>query len=73
MTLLFQKQLDDESALSRSEDLTKPLCKCNEDLPYYATKYQDIFDQYQEGFYFFTGIGSADFKDVQMTIPNGAP
>ena len=55
------------------EDLTKPLYICNEDRPYYATQYQDNFDQYQEGFYFITGKRSAELKDVQMTILNGAP
>ena len=48
----FQKHLYDESALSRFEVLTKPLYICNEDRPYYATQYQDIFIQYPEGFNF---------------------
>ena len=40
----FQIQLFyDESALSRFEVLTKHLYKCNENRPYYATQYQDIF------------------------------
>ena len=39
----FQKHLYDETALSRFEVLTKPLHKCNEHRPYYATKYQDFF------------------------------
>ena len=47
-----QKHLYDESALSRFEVLTKPLYKCNEVRPYYATQYQDIFIQYQEGYNF---------------------
>ena len=37
----FQKHLYCESALSRFEVLTKPIIKCNEDRPYYATQYQD--------------------------------
>ena len=46
----FRKHLYDESALSRFEVLTKPIYKCNEDYPYYATQYQDNFMQYKEGF-----------------------
>ena len=38
----FQKHLYDYSALSLFEVLTKPIYKCNEDRPYYATQYQDI-------------------------------
>ena len=30
--------------------LTKPIYKCNEDRPCYATQYEDIFLQYKEGF-----------------------
>ena len=41
----LQKQFYDKSAFSRFEVLTKPLNKCNEDRPYYATQYQDIFIQ----------------------------
>ena len=69
----FQKHLCDESALSRFEVLTKPLHKCNEDHPYYATKYQDIFIQYNESFNFITGKASAEFKDTHLTDPQGAP
>ena len=69
----FQKHLYDESALSRFEVLTKPIHKCNEDRPYYATQYQHIFVQYKEGFNFVTGKASAEFKDVHVTIPEGAP
>ena len=41
----FRRHFYDESALSRFrfEVLTKPILKCNEDRPYYATQYQDIF------------------------------
>ena len=71
----FQKHLQDESALSRFEVLTNPLYKCNEDRAYYATQHQDIFVQYHEGlgFNFVTAKASAEFKDVHVTIPNGAP
>ena len=51
----FQKHLYGESALSRIEVLTKPLQKCNEDRPFYATQNQDIFVQCIEGFNFLTG------------------
>ena len=64
----FQKHLYDESALSRFEVLTKPIHKCNEDRPYYAH-----IVQYKEGFNFVTGKASAEFKDVHVTIPAGAP
>ena len=47
-SIRFQKHLYDESALSRFEVLTKPIYKCNEDRPYYATQYQDIFIQYKK-------------------------
>ena len=56
----FQKHLYDEPAFSSFENLTKPLCKCNEDCLYYATQYQDILVQYQEGFNFITGKASAE-------------
>ena len=69
----FQKHLYDESALSRFEVLTKPLYKCNEDRPYYATQYQDIFIQYKEVFNFVTGKPSSDFNDVHVTISDGPP
>ena len=68
----FQRHLYDESALFRFEVLTKPLHKCNEDRPYYATQYQDIFIQYNEGFKFLTGKASAECKDAHVTIPDGA-
>ena len=45
----FQKHLYNESKFSRFEVLTKPLYKCNEDRPYYATQYQYIFIQNREG------------------------
>ena len=48
----FQDHLYDESAFSRSEVLTKPLYKCNEDHPYYGSQYQVIFIQNKEGFKF---------------------
>ena len=70
-TSRFQKHLYDESALFRFEVLTKPLYKCNEDRPYYATKYQDIFMQYKEGFNFVTATPSSDFNDVHVTISDG--
>ena len=41
----FQKHSYDESTLSRFEVLTKLLHKCNEDRPYCATPYQNIFIQ----------------------------
>ena len=69
----FQKQLYGESAFSRIEVLTKPLQKCNEDRPYYATQNQDIFVQCIEGFNFLTGKASAEFKDTHVTVPEGAP
>ena len=50
-----------------------PLYKCIEAHPYYATQYQDIFFQYKEDFTFITGKASAEFKHVNMTIPNEAP
>ena len=69
----FQKHLFDESALSRFEVLTKPLYKCNEDRPYYATQYQDIFIQYREGFNFVSGRPSPDFDNTRVTVPDGPP
>ena len=39
----FQEHLYDESALSCFEVLKKPIHKCVEDWPYYATQYQDHF------------------------------
>ena len=69
----FQKQLYDESALPRFETITKPLCKCNEDRPYYATKNQDIFIQYKEGFNVISGTPSPDFENTHITVPNGRP
>ena len=69
----FQEHLYDESALSRFEVLTKPIYICNKDRPYYATQYQDIFIQYQEGFYFVSGKTSPDFDDIHITIPGGPP
>ena len=69
----FQKHPYDKSALSGFEVLTKPLIKCNEDCPIYATQYQVIFVQYQESFNFITSKASTDFKDQRITIPNGTP
>ena len=69
----FPKHPYDESALSRFEVLTKPLHKCNEDRPSFATQYQDIFIQYNEGFNFITGKSSAELKDAHVTIPEGTP
>ena len=69
----FQKHLYGESALSSSEVLTKPLYKCNEDRPYYATQHQDIFFQHQEGFNFIAGEASPEFKDAHITIPKEVP
>ena len=69
----FQKHLYDESALSRFEVLTKPIPKCNEDRPYYATQYQDIFIQYHEGFNFVTGKPSSHFDDIHVVGPNKPP
>ena len=69
----FQEHLYDESALSRFEVLTKPIYICNKDHPYYATQYQDIFIQYQEGFYFVSRKTSPDFDDIHITIPGGPP
>ena len=67
----FQKHLYDESALSRFEALKKPLKKRNEDHPCYATQYQDIFIQYNEGFNLVTGKASAELKDAHITILDG--
>ena len=72
-TSRFQKHLYDESVLSLFEVLAIPLYKCNDDRPYYATENQEILVQYREGLNFVTGKGSAEFKDVHLTIPNGAP
>ena len=69
----FQKHLYDESALSRFEVLTKPIYKCNEDCPYYATQYQDIFIQYREGFNFVSEKLSNDFDNAHVTVPDGPP
>ena len=69
----FQKHLYDESALSRFEFITKPIYKCNEDHPYYATQYQVFFIQYREGFTFISGKTSPEFDCVHVTIPEGPP
>ena len=68
----FQKHLYDESALSPLEILTKPLFKYNEDRPYYATQYQDIFTQNREGFNFVSGKPSPDFDNTHVTVPDGS-
>ena len=69
----FQLHLYDESAISRFELLTKPLCKCNEDRPYYTTQYQKISVQYKEDFDCFSGKPSRDFDDTHITDPEGPP
>ena len=69
----FQKQLYDESALSRFDVLTKPIYKCNEDRPYYATQYHDFFIQYKGGFNFVSGKPSSDFDNTHITVPDGPP
>ena len=69
----FQKHFYNESALSRFEVLTKPLYKCNEDRPYYATQYQDNFIQYKEGFNFVSGKPSPDFDNTNIAVPDGPP
>ena len=69
----FQEHIYDESALSRFEVLKKHIHKCIEDWPYYATQYQDIFIQYNEGFNFITVKSSGEFKDTHRTVPEGAP
>ena len=51
----------------------KPIYKCNEDRPCYATQYQNIFIQYREGFIFFSGKPSPEFDGVHVTIPEGPP
>ena len=66
-SILFQNHLYEESALFRFEVLSKPIYKCNEDRPYYATHYH--FFQYLEGFNFITGKVTAEFKDVHLNIP----
>ena len=67
----FQKHLYDESALSRFEVLTKTLYKFNEDRQYIATRCQDIFIQYKEGFNFDSGKPSPDFDGTHMTVLDG--
>ena len=69
----FQKHLYYESALSRFEVLTKAFYKCNEDRPYYATQYQDVFIQYKEGFNFVAGKQSPDFDNTEITVTDGPP
>ena len=69
----FIQRLCDESALFSFEVLTKPLYKCNEDRPYYATQYRDIFIQYREGFHFVSGKPSPDFDSTHITVPDGPP
>ena len=69
----FQKHLYDKYELSRFEVLTEPLYECKKDRPYYATQYQDIFIQYQEGFIFVSGKLSPDFENTHVTIPDGPP
>ena len=69
----FQKHLYDEFRFSRFEVLTKPLHKCNEDRPYYAREYKDIFIQNNEGYNFKTGKASAEFKETHVAVPEAAP
>ena len=69
----FQKHLYDESALFRFEVLAKPMYKCNEDHPYYATHFQDIFIQYKEGFNFVSGKPSSDFGNTHIAVPDCLP
>ena len=69
----FQQHLYAESALSRFEVLTKPIFKCNEDRPYYATQYQDNFIQYQEGFIFVSGKPSPEFDGTHIMAPEKPP
>ena len=69
----IQDHFCEESELSRFEVLTKPIYKCNEDRPYYATQNQDISIQYHECFNFVTGKALQEFKDVNLTIPNKTP
>ena len=65
----FQKHLYDKSALSRFDVLTKPLYKCNEDRPYYATQCQDIFIQHREGFNLVSGKPSPDIDEKHVIVP----
>ena len=69
----LQTHLYDESALFRFAVLTNLLYKCNEDRPYYATQYQDIFIQYKESFTFVSGTPSSDFDNTNITIPDEPP
>ena len=69
----FQKHLFYESVLSRFEILAKAFYKCNEDRPYFATQYQDVFIQYKEGFNFISGKRSLNFDNTQITVPDGTP
>ena len=50
----FKDHIYDETALSPSEVVIKPLYKCVRDIPYYATKYQDNSIQYMDSFNFAT-------------------
>ena len=72
-TRRFQDHPTDESALSRFEVLTKSIYKWNQDRPYYAEQFKDIFIQYHEGFDFLTGKDSEEFRNVHKAIPNKAP
>ena len=67
----FLKHLYDKCALSRFDVLTKPIYKCNEDRPYYATQYQAIFIQYREGFNFVSGKPSPDFDGIHIIVLDG--
>ena len=67
----FQKHLYDCSARSLFEILTKPIYKCTEDRPYYATQYQDLLIQYNEGFNFVSGASSSENDDIHIKTPEG--
>ena len=63
----FQKQLCDESALSRFEVLTKPLYECNEDRQYYTTQYQDIMPLILCSQYYTTHSAASDNLRSSLT------
>ena len=67
----FQKHVYDESAFSGFEVLRKPLYNCNEDRPYYANQYQDIFLQYREVFKIVSGKPSPEFDGTHIIVPRG--
>ena len=63
----FQKHL------SLFEVLTKPIHKCNEDRPFYATQYQVLLIQYNEGFNFVSGTSSSEIDDIHIMTPEDPP